>query len=197
MVVLIHSTFCVTAIVILMSGFNTHNVLHAAGYVITGTGVTTLISQLWLKMILMINMVQELHLQVQQQLKKCVPSLPAPGIFHQEYLIAEINRAIRLYSAIARNYKECNQFWSPGFASCVLTACGNLILASYIMVSSFSQPSADNSFLVALQARAITLIIGLILIHATQQYLEDLVSTMFPISWNLLRGKLSEDGNWT
>lgn len=95
-----------------------------------------------------------------------------------------IQKMIRLQVALVRNYKQCSRFWSPSMIICMILTNGNLIIAFYVMVTCLARPSAGYEFDVELQSRTYVLIVALIVVHATQQRLQYVVS-YFPAAYHL------------
>lgn len=175
-VVIFYSLFLLMLTNIFALPFNTRNFFHASGTITGGIAIMTIFSLLWLKMIVMINMFGTLNLRVKRML---TPRVSVAAVFQKSRsVVADIEEAVRAYSAISRNYRECHRFWNPTFAISVTISCGNLVLGFYIMAIGLDTPSADYRSHVMLQMRISAVILELVLVHVTQQWLEDVVSTI-------------------
>lgn len=164
----------VYVVLILKSGLNFHNTIHVLGFFFGSCGVSLLLALLWFKMLIMIMILQQFNLKIKELLTQCVTDISVDGIHRRETLVLKISKIIRLYSLIIRNYKLCEQYLSPGHTVCIPMAGGTLILNFYIMAVS----AGDFTSNILLQLRSGPVLLGIIGLQFTQQYLQGLVSNV-------------------
>lgn len=158
--------------------FDFHNMLDMIGLIAGGVATSTLFTQTWIKMFLMIQVFHSVSREAKKMLEKRMKHPEVPEVQ------GSISKIIRLEVALVRNYKECSNFWCPAMVICQILTIGNLIVAFYVMIRAISQPWAGYSFDVHLQSRTLILIVGLSLLQTTQQRLYHVVSTVVHLFLN-------------
>lgn len=146
---------------------NFHSILNIFGVLSGGVFVFTLFNQTWIKMFLMMELFRNCYAETKEVLSR---RTQGSNLQH------DVQKVIRLQVALVRNYKECSRFWSPSMLICLTLTNGNLIIAFYVMVTCLANPASGYDFDTQLQVRTYVLIVGLIVMHATQQRLEFVVS---------------------
>lgn len=129
-------------------------------------GYFTIFIQLYVRIILVKKIFKTLHAEIKQELRWS----------EDESLENTVRKLAKIQMGMVRNFRQSSKILSPGMVYGQLLILGNLILAFYIMVRTWTSPPDDYEFNVQLEVRTYIWILYMIAMYVTQQGLEDVVS---------------------
>lgn len=159
---------------------DTGNTINFISVVGAGLSLITVFGMTWIKMLVMIEMFETLNRGIKHKLLTHMKRDASLLLFKatRTVLESEVKKTAILQMALVRNYKECNRFWSPAMLIAQMLSVANLVIASYIMVISFTMPSVDKTFIFQMQVRTHSYWVGIVLGYSTQQRLGNAVSSI-------------------
>lgn len=173
MITICYSVYATLFVYVLNDGFewNMEKMLYVTGISAGGLCTATAYIQLWSKMFLIMDIHKTSFAQIKKALQKSL--LLTPGELEDC-----LEKAIRVQMAMVRNYKECAQFWNPSMVYSQVFGCGILIVGFYVMITTTLQSRSDGSFGIQVQLHTAFLIMAMISIHGSHDWLENVVSTV-------------------
>lgn len=154
---------------------NVIDILNIISLFAAGICMTTISSQAWIKMLLMIEICRTLNRRTKQLLVKRISKATSLILFDHTKVFEDLGNSARLYMAIVRNYHQVNRYWDPALLFCQILSLANLVIAFYIMVVSLTSTYIDQMYNFQLQVRTHILWLALALAYPAQDHLQHVV----------------------